>query len=70
MDTMQERARRCTTHHHACDCREYEQAKAIMDRQDEIGRLKMRVNELEDELHGARQACLKMRELLSGDTGG
>ena len=30
MSDMPERVRRCTTHHHACDCREYEfeQAKA------------------------------------------
>ena len=24
MSDMPERVRRCTTHHHACDCREYE----------------------------------------------
>lgn len=37
----------CTTHHHACGCREAEYAKAILDRQDEIGRLKISTSELE-----------------------
>lgn len=29
--------------------------------------LQANINALEDELHGAKQACLKMRELLAGD---
>ena len=29
MDDLEYRADRCTTHHHACDCREYAQQKRI-----------------------------------------
>ena len=36
MSDMPERVRRCTTHHHACDCREYEFEQAIIAREQEI----------------------------------
>lgn len=39
-EKIPERVRRCTTHHHACDCREYEFEQA-----------KARIEALEDALH-------------------
>lgn len=29
LDVMQRRAERCVTHHHGCDCREYERALLV-----------------------------------------
>ena len=37
------RAERCTTHHHACDCREYEHAQEITRKDAEIAELRARI---------------------------
>ena len=45
MSDMPERVRRCTTHHHACDCREYEFEQA-----------KVRIEALEKAARGVVEA--------------
>ena len=37
------RAERCTTHHHACDCREYAHAQEITRKDAEIAELRARI---------------------------
>ena len=47
---------------HATNCPMY-----LVNKDAIISEQQARIEELEDELHGAKQACLKMRELLAGD---
>ena len=41
------RAERCTTHHHACDCREYAHAQEITRKDAEIAELRARIADAE-----------------------
>jgi len=39
MSEMPESVKRCVTHHHACDCREWHQEQQLLHREAEIDRL-------------------------------
>jgi len=47
MSDLELLAKHCTTHHHACDCREAAHEQAIFVREEEIKRLQARIDALE-----------------------
>ena len=51
------RAERCTTHSHACDCREYAHAQEIARKDAEIAELRARAERAEGRIADAPTVC-------------
>jgi len=58
------RAERCTTHHHACDCREYAHAQEITRKDAEIAELRARIADAETAVI-AKSPWWSMTDLLT-----
>ena len=62
-DVTNARADRCTTHHHACDCREYKFQERIQQLRRALDNIKIRSYELgQPELHDMALAALQPAE--------
>ena len=58
------RAERCTTHSHACDCREYAHAQEITSKDAEIAELRARIADAETAVI-AKSPWLSMTDLVT-----